>query len=118
MARYPLSQIRPADTSATKLFSAPSNVRVTLDTLVICNTSGAATSCRVYHDARISGGADPTFDESTAIMWDVTVKAGQSIWVTAVAGLFEKPNSYDAALGVRSADASALTFTLYGDDGT
>ena len=107
MAGRLLGQLRPADTVAASLYSPPANVVVRIDTIVITNTSGANANARVFLD--IDG---TTYDETTALIWDLTLASGDYIIVE---GPFYM-NQDAGNLGVRSSVGNALTFSAFGDE--
>lgn len=103
-----LGQVRPADTNNATLFAAD-QVGVEVTRIVVCNVSGGAATCRVFHDV---GGA--AFDQSNALRYDVNVPGGSFIEIIGEsmgAGLQLEAGD---AIGVRSSVADALTFTAYG----
>lgn len=103
-----LGQVRPTDTNNTVLY-APSFAKTwKADTLVVCNTSGALATARVFHDKD-----GTTYDETTALLWDMPVEAGETVIISdfRIAG-----QSKDGKVACRSDTGSALTFTLYGEE--
>lgn len=102
-----LGQIRPANTTATAIFTCVVPIEISL--VVVCNTTGSAAAFRLFHDE--SGS---TYDESNALYWDKSVSANDT--------LFIKPESIgsgfmlnkDDTLGIRTDTANALTITVYG----
>lgn len=102
-----LVQLRPADTNAATALTA--TVSIELTKIVICNTSGAAATCRIYHDED-----GTTYDETTALLWDRDIPVGTPVILNSTseeAGFTIGPAG---SLGIRSSVADALTFTLYG----
>lgn len=100
-----LGQLRPANTSAASLYSPPAATTWVGKNLVICNTSGAAATFRVFHDED-----GTTYDETTALFWDAPIAVDETIILTGLlAGFTDAGN-----VGVRSSVANAITFTLYG----
>lgn len=104
-----LAQVRPANTTAATAFTAATGLRTAITTVVICNTSGAACTARVFHDDDGS-----TYDQTTALLYDVPLAAGETI-------LFESGVAADGftlmptgTIGVRTSVASAITFSVYG----
>jgi hypothetical protein len=98
-----LGQLRPANTTAASLYTS-SNTWVAKN-LVICNTSSGLAKARVFYDA-----SGTTYDETTALLWDIEVEPGESAFVDN----FFAGNSASGNFGVRTDTANALTFTLYG----
>lgn len=110
-----LAQARPANTTAATLITAPANmrgVRLSILRLVVCNTSGAAATFRIFHD-----DDGTTYDESTALHYDTPIGPGDTVHLLAYspsAGVSLKPGG---SLGVRTSVNSALTFSCYGTTG-
>lgn len=110
-----LAQSRPANTTAATLIAAPTaarGIRLSVTRLVVCNTSGAAATFRVFHD-----DDGTTYDQTTALFYDCPIGAGETIEVLAHSpsgGYGVKPGG---ALGVRTSVNSALTFSCYGTTG-
>lgn len=108
MSRY-LNQLRPADQSATTIFTAASETEIIK--LFVCNTTGTAAKYRVFHDDDGS-----TYDQSNALYYDESISPNttecplQSQGVGA--GLSVSANG---TIGVRSDTTNALTFTIYGN---
>lgn len=103
-----LAQVRPATTAAVTAFTA-SQLPTEITTIKACNTSGAARTCRIFHDDDGS-----TYDESTALYWDIDIPANKTLEISAEA---EKTGIYvakDGTIGVRSDAASGITFSMYG----
>ena len=72
---------------------------------MVCNTSGADATYRIFHDDN-----GTTYDETTALFWDVTLTADSS-------DILEMKVSMDDSSGnlaVRTDTANAITFTAYG----
>lgn len=103
-----LAQARPSNTSAGVAYTAPLDLRVEVTRVVICNTTGSPVAASLFHD-----DDGTSFDQSTALLFAKPVPANDAIELSfdLGAGLFL---SQGAALGVRSATASALTFSFYG----
>lgn len=100
-----LGQLRPANTTAASLYSPPAATTWVGKNLMVCNTSGASATFRVFHDED-----GTTYDETTALFWDAPIAAGETIILTGLlAGFTDAGN-----VGVRSSAANAITFTLYG----
>lgn len=102
-----LAQIRPAVTTAVTALAPTLRTEVT--SIQVCNTTAAVRTFRLYHDD--DGG---TFDEGTALYWNVTAPVGQTIEIRANALAGGITCSRDGRIGVRSDLTSGLTFTLYG----
>lgn len=77
----------------------------TITQIFICNTTSAPASYRLFFDAD-----GVTYDETTALLWDIDVPAGKADLIETEIAL----NSENASIGVRSSVADALTFTAFG----
>ena len=102
-----LAVTRPSDTTAATAFTASVNTEVTR--IVVCNTSGVASSFRLFH-----GASGDSYDEANALFWDHPVPANGTVDIyadSANSGISMQP---DEILGVRSGNANALTFSVYG----
>ncbi len=98
-----LGQSRPSGTSPVVLFTATAQTIVR--SLYCCNTSGAAANASIF-----VAQDGVTFDESTAIFWDVPVTNG-AVPVSVPSPIFIESG---AVLAVQSDTGSALTFTASG----
>ena len=103
-----LGQVRPANTTAVSIHS-PDKFSI-LRGMFICNTSGAPAKARIFIDNDVT-----TYDETTAIFWDVEVATDSVIEVETLDGL--SLNNPTANIAVRTDTNSALTFTLWGETG-
>ncbi len=100
-----LGQVRPPSTTAVSIFSPETNISVSLDNIVICNTTGTDDTYSIFAD---NDGA--TFDESTALAFGISIVANTTV-------VFELQMAIGLAsgnLGVQSGTANALTFTVHG----
>ena len=102
-----LGQSRPANTTAASAFTA--NLRTEITAIYVCNTTGSAVDCRVFHDDDGS-----TFDQTTALYYDVSIPANDTLVLAAQTANGGITVSDGGQIGVRTATASALTFSLYG----
>jgi len=102
-----LGQLRPADTTAATLYTKAQDSKVWLDQLFVCNTTAGAIACRVCVDEDGS-----TYDETTALYWDKSVGANDTLVVDLHAYLETDTGS----VGVRTATGDALNFTLFGEE--
>ena len=100
-----LGQLRPANTTAASIYSPAAEVTWIGKSVVICNTSSATALARIFHHE-----AGTTYDETTAIYWDVEVLADETRTLTVlIAGKTSAGN-----VAVRTNIANALTFSFYG----
>ena len=104
-----LAQSRPGDSNAVSAYSPASGVKAEITQVLVCNTTGNTPTFRVFlHNA------GTTFDQTTALYYDVTVSANSttslishdkgSWWITNSSG----------NLAVRTSAANELTFTVFG----
>jgi len=100
-----LGQVRPSGTSAVSLYSPADSVTWVAKNLMVCNTSGASATFRVFHDED-----GTTYSEATALFWDAPIAADETIILTGLLSGFTAAGN----VGVRTSVANALTFTLYG----
>lgn len=100
-----LGQARPADLNAASLYSPGAGVTAIISSILVANTSGADATFRVFVD-----DDGTTYDETTALYWDITVPADQTYPIDA----FIAMNDANGNLAVRTSVASALTFTAFG----
>lgn len=106
--RVILGQLRPANTTAASLYSPTANVIGTIELVHICNTTGSAAAFRLFID-----NDGTTYDETTALEFDKTVPANNSVQLSFGAGGLPMPD--DAGnLAVRTDTNNALTFTAWG----
>lgn len=101
-----LGQAQPTTTAAA-VYTKAQNTVVFLDSLYICNTTGSAATYRVFVDAD-----GDTYDTSTALWYDTSLAANTTVVYDLKAYLLEE----GASVGVRSGTATALTFTLFGEE--
>lgn len=100
-----LGQLRPANTTAASLYSPGANVTGIAKNLVICNTTTSTAKFRVFAD-----DAGTTYDETTALFWDVPILGGQTVQVDMFTPLDDSTGNF----AVRTDTNDALTFTLFG----
>jgi microcystin-dependent protein len=107
MALAQLGQVRSATADApAQLYSLPNQRSVALLRLTICNVSGADTTYRVFKDDEAA-----TFDQSTAIVYDVALEADKVVRLGL--GTLDASGS---SIGVSAGDNDAVTFTLHGSE--
>ena len=100
-----MSQSRPSGTSAETLVSGKGVVSY----LAVANVGGSAGTCRVFHS---DATPTATYDESTALFWDIPVAAQETVMLELPAPIhLDKTRS---VIGVRTSIASNLTFSAYG----
>lgn len=99
-----LGQARPSDTSAVSIYS-PSNVTAIIKSIWVCNTTASQVSFRIFVD-----DDGTTYDESTALFYDVTIDANTTMEIDTFAAM----NNSNGNMAVRTGTANALTFTVFG----
>lgn len=100
-----LGQLRPANTTAASIYSPGTGVTAIIKTIVICETAGTGATARVFVD-----DDGTTYDESTALFWDVPIPANSTITLTELIAMDDENGN----LAVRTDTANALTFTAFG----
>jgi len=103
-----LGQLRPANTTAASLYS-PSSGETLIKSIVACNVGTVAAKFRVFHDDN-----GTTYDETSALYWDVEVPAGHSANIEVNIMM----NDATGNLAVRTDTNSAFNFTCYGSEVT
>lgn len=98
-----LAQLRENTTTATDIYNCQAGQTVQAF-LKISNVSSSAAEVRVFHD-----NSGSTFDESTAIVWDMRLLPGEILEIDHI--FINDENGY---LGYRTSVANALNATLYG----
>lgn len=101
-----LAQARPANTSTATLLDPVDNNLYIVYTVIIANVTGTAANASVYHDKD-----GTTYDQSTALLYQVSVPANDSTVLTFEKGLTIRGSGH---LGIQSGTSSALTYSLYG----
>jgi hypothetical protein len=100
-----LGQARENSTNAVSVYSPGASEEAIIKSIIVANTSGADATVRIFVD-----DDGTTYDESTAIAWDVTIPA-DSVWD------FETTicmNDATGNLAYRSSVSNALTVTVNG----
>lgn len=100
-----LGQIRPSNTTAVSIYSPDSGVTAVIKNIMFANNSGGDVKVRVFHD---NNGT--TYDEDSAIMWDVKIKKETTITLTS----FIAMDNSSGNLAVRTNSSNDMTFTVYG----
>jgi len=105
MQSFQLGQSRPSGTTAASIYSPGANVETTITSIIVCNTSGAAATYRIFHDHN-----GTTYDQTTALFYDIAIAAD----TTHILDVFIAADDENGNLAVRTSVANALTFTVYG----
>ena len=102
-----LGQARENSTNAVSVYSPSTSTETIIKSILVANTSGANATVRMFLDDN-----GTTYDESTAIAWDVTIPAN-SVWDREVTLCM---NVSTGNFAYRSSVANALTITLCGTE--
>ncbi len=100
-----LGQVRPSSTVAEQIYSPERAGK--LRGFYITNTTDSTVTASIFIN-----NEGTTYDESTAILWDTIIPAGEPVEVEMIDGLVL--NNPSASVGVKSSSGNALTFTLWG----
>jgi hypothetical protein len=100
-----LAQKRENSTNAVSVYSPNASEEVIIKSIIVANTSGADADVRIFHD-----DDGTTYDESTAIAWDVTIPT-DSVWDREVTICM---NNSSGNLAYRSSVSNALTISVHG----
>lgn len=103
-----LAQCLPDATAAVTILQVPNNRTARITHVYICNSTGSAATASVFVDAE--SREDQNFDADTAILYAKSVAANSTDayecgWTLQGGG----------TIGVTSATANALTFTVFGE---
>lgn len=101
-----LGQLRPSTTTEESIYSPNQGVQTIVKSIIITNTSGVPASAYLYID---DDGA--TYNETTAILWNVTIPANDIPLSFEVCMCM---NNSSGNLAVKTGTANALTFTVFG----
>lgn len=100
-----LSQSRPGNTTATSVYSPAASIHTEVKSVVVCNTAATSQKFRIFLD-----NDGTTYNETTALFWDVPVPADTTLQIEAGWWLDKTAGN----LAVRSDLADAFTFTVFG----
>ena len=81
--------------------------------IAVANTSNSSSNLRLFHDD--SGGDPATFDETTALYYDVPIDGNKTLLISAEDTGTGITLSRSGALGGYSSVDLALTVTVYGN---
>ncbi len=104
-----LGQARENSTNAVSVYSPGASTVAAIKTIMICNQSGAAATCRLFLD-----DDGTTYDESTALLYDTPVPEEEPI----ILNVFLAMNDATGNLAYRSSVANALTISVFGSEVT
>ena len=102
-----IGNLRPANTSAAVLYAKPIGTRISIESIVIANTSAASATFRIFWDY------GTTYDETAALAYDVQIDAGSMIMLNDLSWDFI---GQAGNLAVRSSVSNALTFWVWGKE--
>jgi len=102
-----LGQLRPANTTAATLYSPGDNTTTIITNIWVCNTTGNTPTYRLFVDDN-----GTTYDETTAIAFDVALTANQSLRIPC----FIAMNDSSGNLAVRTSANNEITFTCFGTE--
>lgn len=100
-----LGQARENSINAVSVYSPGSNTTTIIKSIMLANTSSSEVNVRVFLDDN-----GTTYDESTALVWDVKIYPG-NIWFI---DNFLAMNNSNGNLAYRSSVANAITITVFG----
>lgn len=102
-----LGQARENSTNAVSVYSpgAGETAIIPVGGVVIANNTASPVAVRLFCDDN-----GTTYDQSTALMYDVTVPANYSIVYPGIINMHDATGN----LAYRSATANALTITVFG----
>ena len=105
LAEQVLAQARENSTNAVSVYSPSADEIAIIKTIVLCNTSAATATFRLFLD-----NDGTTYDQGTALAYDVTLNVGQSQFFHT----FLAMNNAAGNFAYRSSVANAITITLSG----
>ncbi len=100
-----LGQARENSTNPVSVYSPGASTTTIIKTIILCNTSGAAATFRLFLD-----DDGTTYDESTALGWDVDLDGGSMVELDT----FMPMNNANGNFAYRSSVANAITITIGG----
>ncbi len=105
MLEKQLAQARESGTSTVSVYSPAEDQRVVITSIILANTSGADCTFRLFCDDDGS-----TYDETTALAWDITLAANTSVQLTWKIAMDDSAGNFAYQTSV----ADAITITLFG----
>ena len=103
-----LGNALPSNTSNAALYTVPSSTSAVVSSIVVCNQTTTAATCRIGADA---GGDGPA--TSDWIVYDVSVGPNETIAFTLGVTLATTDKIW-----IRTGTASALSFAAFGQENT
>lgn len=101
-----LAQKRENGTSAVSVYAPVASINARIDQIIVANTAATQIKVRIFLDANGS-----TFDESTAIAWDIPIDVG-SVLVLPVSSHIT--GNTRGNFGYRTDTANGATITIDG----
>jgi len=107
MIERQLAQARENGTSAVSVLANGTDEVLAVATVILCNQTGSNVTYRLFHD-----DDGTTYDETTALAWDVQLGPYQTdiLCLKAVLG----GNQAVGNFAYRTSTGDAITITLYG----
>lgn len=103
-----LGQARENSTSAVSVVTPPTGHKHKIETIILCNQSGAAATFRIFFD-----NDGTTYDQTTALYYDADLPADSTLTITFDKGLYLNNGGN---LAYRSSVANAITITVFGEE--
>lgn len=100
-----IGQARENSTSAISVYSPGASTTAIIKSIMLANTSGADATFRLFCD-----DDGTTYDEATALAWDVDLFADQIITIDCFIAMHNSSGNF----AYRSSVANAITITLFG----
>ena len=104
-----LGQARDNDTNTHSIYSPGASTTAIIKTITLCNTTGSAATVRLFID-----DDGTTYDESTAILYDVTIDANSFLQIDG----FYPMNDPSGNIAYQQGTANAITITVFGAEVT
>ena len=104
-----LAQVRVSGTTAVTIFSPSKRDRYTIKSILIANTTASSVDFRLFHDED-----GTTYDETTALFFDIPLSGNCTFLYQGEIFM----NDPAGNLAARTDTSLALTFTVYGNDGS
>lgn len=105
IAEKQLGQLRPANTTAASIYSAPASTTTSIQTIRIANVTASTANYSIFHD-----NSGTTYDESTALAFVIPIPGRSATQVD----IFAATNNATGNFAVQTDTADAITFTVYG----
>ena len=100
-----LGQLRPANTTAASIYSPGAGITAVIKNITVCNTTGVSSKFSIFHHE-----TGTTYDQTTALYYLVDIQKNQTVVLPA----FMAMHNTAGHLAVKTEDANALNFSVYG----